>query len=61
MNETPYYYLGDGNRVAYHRVGNQSIPADARTLKGLVLRGSDSTYDREQGNFYHQNVLSIEI
>ncbi len=44
-NETPYYYVGDGNRIAYHRVGNQSIPADARTLKELVLRGSDATYD----------------
>ena len=44
-NETPYYYVGDGNRIAYHRIGNQSVPVDARTLKELVLRGSDSTYD----------------
>ena len=44
-NETRYYYVGDGNHIAYHRVGNQSIPADARKLKELVLRGSDVTYD----------------
>ena len=43
--ETPYYYIGDGNRVAYHRVGNQSVPAEAQKLKELVLRGSDKSYD----------------
>lgn len=25
--ETPYYYVGDGNRIAFIRVGNESIPA----------------------------------
>ena len=43
--ETPYYYIADGNRVAYVRVGNESIPADATALKHLVLRGTNMTYD----------------
>ena len=43
--ETPYYYTGDGNRIAYVRIGNESVPADAVALKRLVLRGSGSTYD----------------
>ncbi|MDO4304481.1 MAG: ATP-binding protein [Bacillota bacterium] len=43
--ETPYYYAADGNRVAYVRVGNESIPADATALKRLVLRGTNMTYD----------------
>ena len=43
--ETPYYYIGDGNRIAYVRIGNESVPADATALKRLVLRGSGSTYD----------------
>lgn len=43
--ETPYYYIADGNRVAYVRVGNESIPADATALKRLVLRGTNMTYD----------------
>jgi len=43
--ETPYYYIGDGNRIAYVRIGNESVPADAMALKRLVLRGSGSTYD----------------
>lgn len=43
--ETPYYYFGEGNRTAFVRVGNQSIPAGAIDLKRLVLRGSNMTYD----------------
>lgn len=43
--ETPYYYVADGNRIAYVRVGNESIPADATALKRLVLRGTNITYD----------------
>lgn len=43
--ETPYYYIGDGGRIAYIRVGNESIQANAADLKRLVLRGSNSTYD----------------
>jgi len=43
--ETPYYYYADGNRIAYVRVGNESIPADSVALKRLVLRGSNLSYD----------------
>ena len=43
--ETSYYYIADGNRIAYVRVGNESIPADATALKRLVLRGTNMTYD----------------
>lgn len=43
--ETPYYYYGDGNRIAYVRVGNESIPADAVALKRLVLHGANLSYD----------------
>ena len=43
--ETPYYYIGEGNRIAYIRIGNESVPADAMALKRLVLRGGGSTYD----------------
>ena len=43
--ETPYYYNGDGGRIAYIRVGNESVQATSTDLKRLVLRGSNSTYD----------------
>lgn len=38
--ETPYYYVGDGSRTAFVRVGNESVQAGAIELKRLVLRGS---------------------
>lgn len=43
--ETPYYYFADGNRIAFIRVGNESVPADAAALRRLVLRGTNMTYD----------------
>ncbi len=43
--ETPYYYVGDGNRTAFVRMGNQSTVADAAALKRLVLKGEARTYD----------------
>lgn len=44
-NYTPYYYVGDGQRVAFVRVGDESIPATAEHMVRLVLKGSDKTYD----------------
>ncbi len=43
--ETPYYYVADGNRIAFVRIGNESVPADANRLRQLVLKGSGKTYD----------------
>lgn len=43
--ETPYYYSGDGSLVAYVRIGNESVPADALNLKRLVLKGTHTAYD----------------
>jgi len=53
--ETPYYYFGDGNRTAFIRVGNQSIPAGAFDLKRLVLRGSNMTYDSLSSRYKMKN------
>lgn len=44
-NYTPYYYVGDGQRVAFIRVGDESIPATAEQMVRLVLKGSNKTYD----------------
>ena len=43
--ETPYYYVSDGSRIAFVRIGNESVPANAADLKRLVLNGSGKTYD----------------
>ncbi len=43
--EAPYYYIGDKQRIAYVRIGNESVVADRLQLKSLVLKGSGRTYD----------------
>ena len=42
---TPYYYVGDGQRIAFVRVGEESLPATAEQMIRLVLKGSNKTYD----------------
>ena len=42
---TPYYYIGDGQRVAFVRVGDESVPASAEQMMRLVLKGTNRTYD----------------
>ena len=37
--ETPYYYIGDKQRLAYIRIGNESVVADRIQLKQLVMKG----------------------
>ena len=42
---TPYYYVGDGQRVAFIRIGDENLPATAEQMVRLVLKGSNKTYD----------------
>jgi ATP-dependent DNA helicase RecG len=42
---TPYYYVGDGQRVAFVRIGDESLPATAEQMVRLVLKGSNKTFD----------------
>ena len=42
---TPYYYVKDGQRIAFVRNGEESIPATAEEMVRLVLKGSNRTYD----------------
>lgn len=44
-NYTPYYYVGDGQRIAFVRIGDESLPATAEQMVRLVLKGSNKTYD----------------
>lgn len=45
--ETPYYYISDGTRIAFVRIGNQSVPAKSQDLRRLVLSGLQKTYDMQ--------------
>ena len=42
---TPYYYAGDGNKVAYYRIGNESAPAPVAVLNELLMKGLNQTFD----------------
>ena len=42
---TPYYYVGDGQRVAFIRIGDESLPATAEQMVRLVLKGANKTFD----------------
>ncbi|MDE6079145.1 MAG: putative DNA binding domain-containing protein [Duncaniella sp.] len=42
---TPYYYVGDGQHLAFIRVGDESVPASPEQMVRLVLKGSNRTFD----------------
>jgi len=42
---TPYYYRGDGTRIAYYRIGNESVQAPSAVLNELLLKGLHQTFD----------------
>ena len=44
-HDTPYYYIGDKQRVAFIRIGNESVVADRLQLRELVLKGTGRNYD----------------
>ncbi len=48
---TPYYYIGDGQRISFVRVGDESLPATAEQMVRLVLKGSNKTYDSLHTNY----------
>ncbi len=48
---TPYYYVGDGQRIAFVRIGNESLPATAEQMVRLVLKGSNKTFDSLQTDY----------
>ena len=48
---TPYYYVGDDQRLAFVRVGDESIPATAEQMLRLVLKGTNKTYDSLHTDF----------
>ena len=43
--QSPYFYVGDGGHYAFVRVGNESVPADAQTLRQLAINGMGKTFD----------------
>lgn len=59
-NYTPYYYVGDGQRVAFVRVGDESLPATAEQMVRLVLKGSNKTFDSLHTDYKVENTKALE-
>ena len=54
--DTPYYYTGDGNMIAYYRVGNESVPAPASILNELILKGRHQTFDALETKYWLTDI-----
>ena len=59
--ETPYYYIGDKQRIAYVRIGNESVVADRIQLKDLVMKGSGRTYDCLPSSFRFEDMAFTKL
>ena len=42
---TPYYYVNEGSKIAYVRLGNESVVAPAHILNELILKGQRLSFD----------------
>lgn len=56
---TPYYYVGDGQRVAFVRNGTDSLPATDEEMKRLVLSGTNRTYDSLKSDVLTKNSTFV--
>ena len=44
-SETPYYYINEGTRIAFIRMGNESVQVANHMLNELILKGKRETFD----------------
>ena len=59
--ETPYYYIGDKQRLAFVRIGNESVVADRIQLKSLVLKGTGRTYDSLPSSYRFEDMAFTKL
>lgn len=55
---TPYFYVDSGSRIAYKRIGNQSVPVSRVDLINLSLKGEKRTYDSLPSD---KNLLDVSF
>ena len=60
-NETPYYYSGEGQLVAFVRLGNESVPANPAQLRELVIKGSGRSYDSLPSQYEFENMAFTKL
>ena len=47
----PYFYSSDGNKIAYVRLGNESVQAPSNMMTELILKGSRRSFDALESEF----------
>lgn len=60
-DETPYYYSGEGQLIAFVRLGNESVPANPSQLRELVIRGSGQSYDSLPSRFQFEDMAFTKL
>ncbi|MDO5297438.1 MAG: ATP-binding protein, partial [bacterium] len=60
-NQTPYYYQGEGQLVAFVRIGNESVSASPSQLNELVIRGSGQTYDSLRSAYRFEDMAFTKL
>jgi ATP-dependent DNA helicase RecG len=59
--QTPYYYEGDGQLIAYVRIGNESVPAEPLKIRELVIKGSGETYDSLKSKYNFSDMSFTKL
>ncbi len=57
---TPYYYVSDGNKIVFVRIGNESVSAPSYIINELILKGEKLTFDANNSK-YNFNDLSFTL
>jgi len=57
---TPYYYSSDGNKIAYVRLGEESVQAPPHILNELILKGQNQSFDATPSK-YDNGDLSFSV
>lgn len=52
---------GDGQLIAFMRIGNESVPATPSQLRELVLRGSGESYDSLKSRYDFSNMSFTKL
>lgn len=58
---TPYFYVESGSRIAYKRIGNQSVVANKIDIVNLVFRVQKVSFDALPANKTRQEVSFKEL
>ncbi len=59
--QVPYFYRADGVTEAYIRIGNETVIADATTLKRLILRGQRGSFDSEISPYRFEDFAFTKV